>query len=156
MRAALLLPTLALVRAELMARHDHHGGHGAEPDSPAVSAVSAAKVFEAAPLPATSASPSAMPSHGHGHAHGPPPAHNHNPHAPVKEFLDDVALHELHDFPPTYMDADFRLTNDSVIFGEVFPDDWDPETVASHPGLMFAHVGCMIAAYFALMPISAS
>ncbi|KLT39959.1 hypothetical protein CC85DRAFT_232023, partial [Cutaneotrichosporon oleaginosum] len=82
-----------------------------------------------------------------------PPAHNHNSHAPVKEFLDDAALHEWHDFPPTYMDADFRLTPDKVIFGEVFPADWDAATVASHPGLMFAHVACMVIAYFVLLPI---
>ncbi|BEI83231.1 hypothetical protein CcaverHIS002_0310990 [Cutaneotrichosporon cavernicola] len=133
MRAAVFLLFIALAHAERIALHGDRHDHGAELPSPVASDEEVPQTVSLA-LASSSylASPSAaLPGHDHGH--GQPPGHNHNSHAPVREVLDDIGLHEWHDFPPTYMDADFRLTKDSVIFGEVFPEGWDPESVASHP-----------------------
>ncbi|BEI91015.1 uncharacterized protein CcaverHIS019_0310850 [Cutaneotrichosporon cavernicola] len=154
MRAAVFLLFIALAHAERIALHGDRHDHGAELPSPVASDEEVPQTVSLA-LASSSylASPSAaLPGHDHGH--GQPPGHNHNSHAPVREVLDDIGLHEWHDFPPTYMDADFRLTKDSVIFGEVFPEGWDPESVASHPQLMLAHVVCMAASYFVLLPIA--
>lgn len=158
MRTTFLLPLLALATAnDRIARHDHDGDeHGGDVmDMTASSAASPPGLPSGVSHPSSALTLSSTPA-THAHAHGHPPGHHHNSHAPVKEFLDDVALHEWHDFPPTYLDADFRLKNDSLIFGEVFPDDWDPETVASHPALMGLHVGCMMVAYFVLLPVGES
>lgn len=177
MRATLLLPFLAAAALganvprhgddEHELEHEHgtmdmdmasdtaHVGVDNDFSSPSSSFLESIAIASPSVAPASSPSAASPPSdHAHGHAGGHAPGgHTHNPHAPVKEYLDDAALHMYHDFPPTYMDADFRLEKDMVIFGEVFPDDWDPETVASHPMLMVAHVGCMMLAYFVLLPV---
>jgi hypothetical protein len=82
-----------------------------------------------------------------------PHMHSHGSHEAAKVTLNDVDIHNWHDFPPSYLAADFRLTNDSAIFGEVFDEDWDPENAAGHKGLMTAHVGAMCLAYFGALPI---
>ncbi|RSH88825.1 hypothetical protein EHS25_003053 [Saitozyma podzolica] len=83
-----------------------------------------------------------------------PHMHSHGSHEAAKVTLNDVDIHNWHDFPPSYLAADFRLTNDSAIFGEVFDEDWDPENAAGHKGLMTAHVGAMCLAYFGALPIA--
>jgi hypothetical protein len=165
MRAALLLPLLALsVSAQVIApRHgdDHDedmdmsdmmNDHSDDtPMSQHMDNLLAATVV----LPPTTAAVTVIPSTTAAAAPTPHDPHNHNSHAKVKEYLDDADVHYWHKFPPTYLDADFRLTKDSVIFGEDLPDDWPGDT-PSHPGLMMMHVGAMMLAYFALLPISKS
>jgi hypothetical protein len=82
-----------------------------------------------------------------------PHMHSHGSHEAAKVTLNDVDIHKWHDFPPSYLAADFRLTNDSAIFGEVFDEDWDPENASGHKGLMAAHVLAMCLAYFGALPI---
>ncbi len=82
--------------------------------------------------------------------------HHHSSHTPAKTILDDVDIHNWHQFPPTYLAADFRLTNDSAIFGEDFGEDWDPAKANGHPGLMVLHVGAMMVAYFGALPVGES
>lgn len=163
MRAAIFLPLLALsVSASLNVRHgddenmdmetdhEHEHEHGNGHDATTHS------FLTAVPEVATwTASSSAVAQSASVPKHTPHNPHDHHSHAPVKDKLDDADIHYWHKFPPTYMDADFRLTNDSVIFGEDLPADWPGET-PSHPGLMIAHVASMIAAYFAILPISKS
>lgn len=153
MRASLLLPLLPVALVAATTPEVRHGHHHIEPPDENGVGLEHDVATPAIPTSPVSSASAAAPSHTHEAPSNPPDAHRHNSHAPVKEFLDDVELHNWHDFPPTYMDADFRLTKDSVIFGEEFPEDWDPETVASHPGMIFAHVGCMIMAYFVLLPL---
>lgn len=150
MRVTFLLPFLALATAnDRIPRNGDDGDQDSDAKDMTVNdAAASPPALPSSALTLSSSSPTTF-----AQAHAQSPGHHHNSHAPVKEFLDDVALHEWHDFPPTYLDADFRLKNDSLIFGEVFPDDWDPETVTSHPGLMGLHVGCMMVAYFVLLPI---
>lgn len=134
------------------------GGHH-DADTPAMSSMMASA--SAAPGPSSSAAVAPAPAaeHGHGSAHDsaprPPDPHGHHSHAPVKEFLNDTEIHLWHKFPPTYLDADFRLTQDSVIFGEELPADWPGDT-PSHPGLMIVHVVSMCLAYFGALPIGES
>jgi hypothetical protein len=154
MRAAYLLPLLALpAAAQLAGRHGDDEdemmdmAHGDEHEVAATTTV-----FESYSSAASSAiahaSSSSIPAPPHGHD-----AHHHNSHAPIKEYLDDADVHRWHTFPPTYLDADFRLTNDSAIFGEDLTKGWDAETVASHPRLMLLHVLSMVLAYFGALPI---
>jgi hypothetical protein len=82
-----------------------------------------------------------------------PHMHSHGSHEAAKVTLNDVDIHTWHDFPPSYLAADFRLTNDSAIFGEVFDEDWDPENASGHKGLMAAHVVAMCLAYFGALPM---
>ncbi|WVW85528.1 hypothetical protein I302_107566 [Kwoniella bestiolae CBS 10118] len=115
-------------------------------------------ITENIPSPSSSSavtSPSTS-SHSHpttNHPH-PPSAHDHGSHTPPKEKLDDEAVHALHHFPPTYLDADFRLDNDTAIFGEEFDESWDPQEVPSHQGLMALHGVLYYGAYFGLLPTS--
>lgn len=109
------------------------------------SAASTSTIASASLAPTPTPAPPAHAGGGHGHGH--------NMHAPVKDKLNDTDIHLWHSFPPTYLDADFRLTQDSVIFGEDLPLDWDPSTHPSHRGLMLAHVVSMVLAYFAALPI---
>ncbi|TXT15743.1 hypothetical protein VHUM_00246 [Vanrija humicola] len=102
----------------------------------------------AAPTTTTAAATaSALPAAAHA------PGHHHHK-GPVKTTLDDAEIHRWHTFPPTYLDADFRLTKDQAIFGEDLGEGWDPATVPSHPRLMAAHVVAMVLAYFGALPIS--
>ncbi|WRT68496.1 uncharacterized protein IL334_005472 [Kwoniella shivajii] len=97
---------------------------------------------------AVSQSPSSKaPSH-------PPSGHDHGSHTAAKTVLDDESVHEWHHFPPTYLDVDFKLDNDSAIFGEEFDDTWNPETLESHKRLMMIHTSLFYGAYFGLLPIS--
>ena len=83
-----------------------------------------------------------------------PSMHEHGEHEAAKDVLDESDMHnEWHTFPPTYLAADFRLDNDTAIFGEEFDEDWDPDNSSGHKLLMMAHVGAMVAAYFAVLPI---
>jgi hypothetical protein len=112
-----------------------------------------------AALSSTSFSSSAVSPPASSNAVAKPPdphMHSHGSHAAVKEILDDVGIHRWHDFPPTYLAADFRLTADSAIFGEVFDETWDPENASGHRGLMVIHVAAMILAYFTALPIGES
>lgn len=80
-------------------------------------------------------------------------AHGHGSHSAPKDTLDDVDIHFWHKFPPTYLAADFRLDNDSAIFGEDFDEAWDPETASGHKGLLLTHVGGFYTAYLGLLPV---
>lgn len=181
MRAALLLPCVFALAAASgpIARH---GGHDDDMmDSEMMdgehkwTATSAAAGLDTAPprpfgtmTESVAAAPSPTPgsdddhddSHDtpthhddHHDSHdAPPDPHGHHSHAPVKEFLNDTEIHRWHKFPPTYLDADFRLTQDSVIFGEELPENWPGDT-PSHPGLMILHVAAMCVAYFGALPV---
>lgn len=175
MRAALLLPCVFALAAASgpIARH---GGHdddmmdsemmGEMPEGvTSMAPVSMAppprpfgtmtKAAEPSPTPGSDDhhdSHDAAPHHDDHHDEAPPDPHGHHSHAPVKEFLNDTDIHRWHKFPPTYLDADFRLTQDSVIFGEELPADWPGET-PSHPGLMILHVAAMCVAYFGALPV---
>ncbi|WWD19150.1 hypothetical protein CI109_103608 [Kwoniella shandongensis] len=92
--------------------------------------------------------------HAHGHAVAAPDPHSHGVHTPAVEKLNDTAIHLIHHYPPSYLAADFRLDNDTAIFGEEFDATWNLEEVESHKGLMFVHAGSMVLAYFAALPIS--
>lgn len=182
MRAALLLPCVAALAAASgpIARHGGHDdmdgmmdGDNGMMGAPAMSASSlppprpfdtaaeaaAASATDASSAPAAPAAPTpGSDSHNDAHdkpARPPHDPHGHHSHAPVKEFLNDTDIHLWHKFPPTYLDADFRLTQDSVIFGEELPADWPGET-PSHPGLMVLHVAAMVVAYFGALPIGES
>jgi hypothetical protein len=120
-------------------------GHDAAAPTPTTTTVSLVASSLAASTSSAAVAPVAPPK-----PHDP---HSHNSHAKVKEYLDDADIHYWHKFPPTYLDADFRLTKDNTIFGEDLPEDWPGDT-PSHPGLMIMHVGAMMLAYFALLPIS--
>lgn len=175
MRAALLLPCVFALAAASgpIARH---GGHdddmmdsemmGEMPEgvtsmAPASMAPpprpfgTMTKAAEPSPTPGSDDhhdSHDSAPHHDDHHDEAPPDPHGHHSHAPVKEFLNDTDIHRWHKFPPTYLDADFRLTQDSVIFGEELPADWPGET-PSHPGLMILHVAAMCVAYFGALPV---
>lgn len=84
------------------------------------------------------------------HSHG---GHDHGSHAAPKDVLDDADIHNWHDFPPSYLAADFRLDNDSAIFGEVFDETWDAEDASGHVGLAMLHAGMELVAYFGILPI---
>ena len=90
------------------------------------------------------------------HAPAPHSGHNHGSHEAPKEILNEVGIHFWHKFPPTYLDADFKLDKDSAIFGEDFDADWDPEAANGHKVLMLFHVGAMMVAYFVALPICES
>lgn len=107
----------------------------------------AAATTTTVPVPSGAPTPSPAPAHE--------PDHHHHK-GPVKTTLDDADIHHWHKFPPTYLDADFRLTKDQAIFGEDLDDGWDPETVPSHPRLMVAHVVAMMLAYFGALPVCES
>lgn len=128
--------------------HDHHDVM----DMPSGSSAPTAS----APISSSSAvSPDSAAHHDMSEPHGPPPDHHHShgSHAAAKVELNDAEIHYWHSFPPSYLAADFRLTNDSVIFGEELPAEWDPETASGHKGLMVLHVVFMCMAYFAVLPI---
>ncbi|WWC90617.1 uncharacterized protein L201_005553 [Kwoniella dendrophila CBS 6074] len=113
------------------------------------------------PLPSSSSTINSNPtSHSHEHGHSveerPPSGHDHDhgSHTEAKIELDDIGIHKWHYFPPTYLDADFKLDNDSAIFGEEFDDDWNPDEFVSHKALMALHSLLYYGAYFGLLPIS--
>ena len=83
----------------------------------------------------------------------PPEGHDHGSHTPPKDILDDEDIHWWHHFPVTYLSADFRLDRDSAIFGEEFPEGWDPEQGQGHRTFMGLHVLGMILAYFGALPL---
>lgn len=160
MRAALLLPCVFALAAATtpIARHGGHDdmdGAMMEGGMEGMMESTTAAISPEQTAPAPAAVKPASDGHGHGHDSkpaGPPDPHGHHSHAPVKEFLNDTEIHLWHKFPPTYLDADFRLTQDSVIFGEELPADWPGDT-PSHPGLMILHVVSMCLAYFGALPI---
>jgi len=82
-----------------------------------------------------------------------PHGHNHGSHTEPKYVLDDVDIHFWHKFPPSYLAADFRLDNDSAIFGEEFDETWDPDDASGHRGLVILHALGFYTAYFGLMPV---
>ena len=94
-------------------------------------------------------SPSPLPPQPHAHS-----GHSHGSHAAPLTTLDDAGIHFWHKFPPTYLAADFRLDNDSAIFGEEFDETWDPENESGHKGLVFLHAVGFYSAYFGLLPLS--
>ncbi|ORX38439.1 hypothetical protein BD324DRAFT_578083 [Kockovaella imperatae] len=80
--------------------------------------------------------------------------HDHGEHQVAGDELDESEIHNAwHSFPPTYLAADFRLNNDTAIFGEEFDAEWDPDEANGHRGLMMLHVLAMIGAYFVALPI---
>jgi hypothetical protein len=149
--------TVHALGSALDADHDHPHAH---PDTgiPAPSAFTSgakASLHEAA----------AHAAQGHHHSHG---AHS----APIVA-LNDTDIHYWHSFPPSYLAADFRLDEDSAIFGEEFPPDWresgdgaggeggeESERVVRVRGIdtgkrgwMVLHVVGMCVAYFGALPI---
>ncbi|WWC71475.1 uncharacterized protein I206_105433 [Kwoniella pini CBS 10737] len=106
----------------------------------------------------TSSASAVLPtSHSHNHISSsvkPPSGHDHGSHAAAKTILDDEGIHVWHHFPPTYLDVDFKLDNDSAIFGEEFDETWNVDELESHKGLMALHVILFYGAYFGLLPIS--
>ncbi|WVQ80188.1 hypothetical protein IAT38_002293 [Cryptococcus sp. DSM 104549] len=107
-------------------------------------------------LPSPSPSAPAHPPHGDhaGHADSPPDPHAHGSHAAPLDVLNDTDIHRWHKFPPTYLDADFRLDADSAIFGEEFDASWDLSKIESHKGMAGVHAALMMLAYFGVLPIS--
>ena len=95
--------------------------------------------------PKTTISPHSSPPSAHGH--------NHGSHTEPKYILDDVDIHFWHKFPPSYLAADFRLDNNSAIFGEELDETWDPENASGHRGLVLMHALGFYSAYFGLLPI---
>ncbi|WVO14412.1 hypothetical protein L204_102045 [Cryptococcus depauperatus] len=106
-------------------------------------------------LPSAFGSATTMPApHSpHPHADHPPDPHAHGSHMAAMEMLNDTEIHRLHHFPPTFLDADFRIDRESAIFGEDLAD-WDLEQIESHRGLILTHAVLMGLAYFGLLPIS--
>ncbi|WVQ95039.1 hypothetical protein IAU59_002131 [Kwoniella sp. CBS 9459] len=164
---------------ELMEEMDMHGSHSdgetghdhessAEDTYPSVAsaaeivdgdmrmgASSTTSASNAIATPSSSAVSFTEQSSAHQHAHGKPPGgHDHGSHTAAKTELDDENIHYWHHFPPTYLAADFKLDNDSAIFGEEFGESWDPEQIESHKGLMAVHVLTYYGAYFGLLPLS--
>ena len=142
------------------ATHEHHGDdddetavvghhhHQSEPRPGVHTTWQKASAAEAAHYAAT-----------HHHAHG--------SHAPPRVVLNDTLVHHFHTFPPSYLAADFRLDEDSAIFGEEFGEGWtvtaedaQDGTVAGRDsgrmGLMVVHVVAMSLAYFGALPIGMS
>ncbi|OCF31554.1 cytoplasmic protein [Kwoniella heveanensis BCC8398] len=162
---------------ELMKEMDMHGSHGDEDSghthpSVAIAAEhdneevdhgddmhmdalsSTASTTASVSAPSSSAVSTKQPSSSE-HAHGKPPGgHDHGTHTAAKTVLDDENIHYWHHFPPTYLAADFKLDNDSAIFGEEFDESWHPEEFESHKGLMAIHVLTYYGAYFGLLPLS--
>ena len=140
-------PATLDIRHEHEHDHSHHSHHGSgdgtvQVDQPALSDVTVAG-------PSSSAvTPIPLRPDPHGHSHG--------SHVAAKVTLDDQSVHQWHHFPPTYLAADFRLDNDSAIFGEEFDETWDPDDASGHKILMIAHIVGMTAAYFGALPISTS
>ncbi len=83
----------------------------------------------------------------------PPDPHWHDFHAAPKVKLDDESIHLIHHFPPSYLAVDFRLDNDSAIFGEEFDESWDPDAAQGHARLMAVHALGMVLGYFGALPI---
>ncbi|KAL7422561.1 hypothetical protein Q5752_003209 [Cryptotrichosporon argae] len=117
------------------------------PDLVSSSAVASSSAASVAPAPSHAA-------HAHATAAVAAAAGGHHHSGPVLSVLNETRVHAGHAFPPSYLAADFRLTNDSVIFGEVLPADWDADAVASHPGLKLAGTAAFVAAYFGVLPIA--
>lgn len=129
-------------------------------DTPAVDDAMASAGISSAITSSSEASTanSSASSHEHSHeSHGAeqaPDPHSHGAHNAALEMLNDTEIHRWHHFPPTYLDADFRLDADSAIFGEEFDESWDLEDVESHKGLAFVHAFLMGLAYFGVLPIA--
>ncbi|KAK8854705.1 hypothetical protein IAR55_003444 [Kwoniella newhampshirensis] len=104
--------------------------------------------------PSSHSHPAPAPAHAHDHAEVPPDPHSHGTHTTAMVKLNDTDIHRWHHYPPSYLSADFRLNNDTAIFGEEFDATWNVEEVESHKGLMLVHAVSMISAYFAVLPIS--
>lgn len=129
-------------------------------DTPAVDdAMASASISSAITSSSEASTPnSSAPSHEHSHeSHGAekapdPHSHSHS-HSAALEILNDTDIHRWHQFPPTYLDADFRLDADSAIFGEEFDDSWNLEEVESHKGLALVHAFLMGLAYFGVLPV---
>jgi hypothetical protein len=79
--------------------------------------------------------------------------HHHGSHMPAILKLNDTKIHLKHHFPPSYLAADFKLCQDTAIFGEEFDQTWNKEEIASHKGLMVLHVLGYYGAYFGIMPL---
>lgn len=102
--------------------------------------------------------------------------HSHSAHSAPTVALNDTDIHYWHSFPPSHLAADFRLDEDSAIFGEEFPSDWrvtgdgaggeggeESESVVRVRGVdtgkrgwMVLHVVAMCVAYFGALPICES
>lgn len=95
-------------------------------------------------------STSPEPTHDHAHEQ----EHDHGSHAEAPTELNDTYIHSIHYFPPTYLDADFKLNKDSAIFGEDFDESWDEQDVQGHKTLMGLYVLGMGSAYFVILPIA--
>ncbi|WVQ71956.1 hypothetical protein IAR50_001498 [Cryptococcus sp. DSM 104548] len=104
---------------------------------------------------AVASSSQAASGHSHGAAHvSAPDPHSHGSHQEALTVINDTDIHRWHKFPPTYLDADFRLDADSAIFGEQFDETWNLEEIESHKGLALLHASLMAVAYFGLLPLS--
>lgn len=151
----------------LLARHDGEDDsmdmdvdevNASTEDTPAVDdAMASASISSAITSSSEASTPnSSAPSHEHSHeSHGAekaPDPHSHS-HSAALEILNDTDIHRWHQFPPTYLDADFRLDADSAIFGEEFDDSWNLEEVESHKGLALVHAFLMGLAYFGVLPV---
>lgn len=98
--------------------------------------------------------PSPHAPHGSGTKHG--HSHGHGGHHQPQVELNETDVHYWHQFPASYLAADFRLAKDQAIFGEELDDTWSPENAGGHRGLAFLHAGLFLVAYFGLLPIGKS
>lgn len=128
----------------------YHDGHASGHEAMVMSESTAGvENDDVASTSAVIASP--KPTSIHSDPHG---GHSHGSHAPAKTVLDDADIHFWHKYPPSYLAADFRLDNDSAIFGEEFDEAWDPNDASGHRGLAILHVLSFYTAYFGFLPIT--
>lgn len=140
-------------------QHDHEHGHHEAAHEVDGDMAGMDMIDSVAEMPAPShlsAVVTPAPNSGHHNPPDPHGGHSHGSHAAPKDILDDVDIHFWHKFPPSYLAADFRLDNDTAIFGEDFDEEWDPETAYGHKGLVIAHAVGFYMAYFAVLPLGQS
>ena len=160
------LSTPAPLDALQSRQHDHdHASHDMDMDMAGGDSMDMPEVVDLDPSADASGNPSTSSSSTvathdsavHSQPSGEDPAgHHHGSHTAPKVVLDDESIHQWHHYPPSYLAADFRLDNDSAIFGEEFDEAWDPAEAGGRKGLMVLHVVGMSLAYFAALPIGES
>ena len=142
------IPAPNALRARIAHGDDHEGG--LIPSMHDLGHEASSGASEALTSGISSASVASTPSAS---AVPPPNPHSHGSHSAPLEVLDDAGIHFWHHFPPTYLAADFRLDNDSAIFGEEFDETWDPKKASGHRTLAFTHAFVFYAAYFGFLPV---